>query len=113
LLESVAMFEAAAPRSSDRVLTLAALADVHRIRGEQADALKRAEESLVLARKSAGDLPFSYRVGVAALAMCEAGIAAGRTEAAQSCDLAVAQLAGAVGEDAPTTRQARALRARA
>lgn len=113
LLASVAMFEAAAPRSSDRVLTLAALADVHRARGEHADALRRAEESLVLARNSAGDLPFSYRVGVAALAMCEAGIAVSNAESAQSCDLAIAQLAGAVGEDAPTTRHARALRARA
>lgn len=112
LLEAVAMFEAAAPRSSDRVLTLAALADVHRLRGEHADALKRAEESLVFARKSAGDLPFSYRVGVAALAMCEADIAVSRAAAAQSCDLAIAQLAGAVGEEAPSTQQARALRAR-
>jgi eukaryotic-like serine/threonine-protein kinase len=115
LLESIAMFEAAAPRSSDRVFTLASLADVHRIRGEHADAMKRAEESLVLARQSAGDLPFSFRVAVAALAMCEAGIAvnaARAAESAQSCDLAIAQLAGAVGEDAPTTRHARALGAR-
>jgi eukaryotic-like serine/threonine-protein kinase len=112
LLESIAMFAAAAPRSSDRVFTLAALADVHRVRGEHADAMKRAEESLALARQSAGDLPFSFRVGVAALAMCESGIVVSAAEAAQSCDLAIAQLAGAVGEDAPTTRHARALRAR-
>jgi eukaryotic-like serine/threonine-protein kinase len=114
LLESIAMFAAAAPRSSDRVFTLAALADVHRIRGEHADAMKRAEESLALARQSAGDLPFSFRIGVAALAICEAGIALNAVSAAestQSCDLAIAQLAGAVGEDAPTTRHARALRA--
>ena len=113
LLESVAMFEAAAPRSSDRVLTLAALADVHRLRGEHADAVKRAEESLVLARQSTTGLPFSYRVGVAALAMCEEDIAVGSSASTQSCDLAIAQLAGAAGEDAPTTRHARALRARA
>jgi eukaryotic-like serine/threonine-protein kinase len=112
LLESIAMFEAAAPRSSDRVFTLASLADVHRIRGEHADAMKRAEESLVLARQSATGLPFSYRVGVAALAMCEAGIAVSAAESTQSCDLAIAQLAGAVGEDAPMTRHARTLRAR-
>ncbi len=112
LLESVAMFEAAAPRSSDRALTMAALADVHRLRGEHADALKRAEESLALARQSAADLPFSYRIGVAALALCEAAIAASQADSTQSCDLAIAQLAGAVGEDAPTTQQARTLRAR-
>ncbi len=53
------MFEAAAPRSSDRALTMAALADVHRLRGEHADALRRVEESLALARQSAADLPFS------------------------------------------------------
>ncbi len=112
LLESVAMFEAAAPRSSDRVFTLAALADVYRLRGEHADAMKRAEESLVLARQSAGDLPFSFRVGVAALAVCEASVVARAAESVQSCDLAVAQLAGSVGEDAPTTRHASAMRAR-
>lgn len=112
LLESVAMFEAAAPRSSDRVLTLAALADVHRLRGEHTDALKRAEESLVLARQSATGLSFSFRVGVAALAMCEAGIAVSAAESTQSCDLAIAQLAGAAGENAPTTQHARAMRAR-
>jgi eukaryotic-like serine/threonine-protein kinase len=112
LLESNEMFEMAGPRSSDRALTLAALADVHRLRGEHPEAIRRAEEALALARKAAGDLPFSYRVGVAALAMCEAGIAAGRAESSQSCDLAVAQLAGAVGDDAPMTQQARKLRAR-
>jgi tetratricopeptide (TPR) repeat protein len=109
LLESIAMFEMAGPRSSDRALTLAVLADVHRLRGEYSEALKRAEEALALARKSAGDLPFSYRVGVAALAMCEAGIAASRADSAQLCDLAIAQLAGAAGEEAPVTQQARAL----
>lgn len=112
LLESIAMFEIAGPRSSDRALALAALADVHRLRGELAEALGRAEEALALARKAAGDLPLSYRVGIAALAMCQAGIAANWTESSQSCDLAITQLAGAAGEDAPATQQARALHSR-
>jgi serine/threonine-protein kinase len=109
LLEAVAMYEAHAPRASDRAFALVALADAHRRRGEFAPALARSEEALALARAAAGGFPYSYRVGLAALAACEARQAGGFAGAERSCDLAVSQLLAAVGDDAPATRQARAM----
>jgi eukaryotic-like serine/threonine-protein kinase len=112
LMESIAVFEAASPRSSDRVLALVALADVHRVRGEPVEAMRRAEDALALARKVSGDMVFSYRIGVAALAVCEAEQANRSANALKMCDLAIAQLAGSVGDDAPSTQQARSIRTR-
>jgi tetratricopeptide (TPR) repeat protein len=112
LIEAAQMYAVSGPRMAGRAITLAWLADVHTRRGESAAALARAEEALALARELSGDFPYSYSVGLAALAVCNARAAAGAADAVASCELAVAQLTAAIGESAPTTRRARDLRAR-
>jgi eukaryotic-like serine/threonine-protein kinase len=112
LNDAVQIFEAAAPRSSDRVFALSALAETHRRRGEHAAALARSEEALLLARDAAGDLTYSFRIGEAALALCDSQLIANASGAEQSCDLAITHLAATAGNEAPSTQQARALRER-
>ena len=111
LAEANETFATRAPRSGDRVLALAALADIQTRRGNSAAALDLAQRALDLARAAATGLPHSDRVATAALALCQARGAAAVADAAQACDTAIVQAAGADGEDAPLTRKARALRA--
>lgn len=121
LRHAAAIWQATGPRLCGRILVLIRLAEVHSRLGEQAAALARAEEALALARQAAGGFVHSYRVGIAALAVCEAQAAlppspvtmqAAAQAAAAHCDRALAQLMEAVGEDAPATRRARAKRDR-
>ena len=110
LQRAVAGFDAARESSPLRARALALLARTEAQLGNPAEAARHAELALQQARQGAKDFASSAWLGDALIAVAQVQQARGDTALAQaSLRKAAAQLQGAVGDEAPAARQAKAL----
>ncbi|HUL66771.1 MAG TPA: serine/threonine-protein kinase [Burkholderiaceae bacterium] len=109
---ALARYESVAPRSSDRAMELADVAQAQLALHRLDDALVTSAASVRLARELAADFPYSYRVGVAELTRCRALTEASKP-VGEACSEAERHLKRAIGDDAPLTREAAAANRRA
>jgi hypothetical protein len=109
---AIARFDRSAPRSTDRALALATLAQAQQGAHLTREAVASAEAAVRLARELASGFPYSFRIGFPELVRCEVYLEAA-LPVRDSCSEAVRHLVPAIGAEAPLAKAASAARARA
>lgn len=112
LKRALAIFDATSEKNAFRIYALAKLARTEQKLGQIIAARNSASDAVAAARDASKDLTATYWLGIALMAQGVVEKAQGNKSAARlAFDEALSQLRGSLGDDAPATKEARALHA--